>query len=157
TQRLRREPVLAVSAVQVATQHPESQSVRTRQRMKERLLLGRIALQSRHVISRHAQVTVLVEADFADAALSFLDQAAMAAGIALERQLRQLLGQLGRAFGGHLIQNFGERSSCSTQWHNRFNAEIPMRNYTLLMRETAVRLLLSAWRVHDRLQARLKR
>src|SRR5207247_9409014 len=100
-----------VGAMQIAAQHSESQRVRTRQRMKERLLLSRIALQRRHVIHRHAQMPALVETDLADAALAFLDQAAMPAGVTLKRPPRQMLGQLGRAFGGPLVQNLAEPST----------------------------------------------
>ena len=76
--------------------------------MKEGLLLGGIALQSRDVIDGHAQVSAFIEANFADAALAFLDQAAMATREATQSIILQMLGKLRRAFGGHLVQNFSE-------------------------------------------------
>ena len=94
--------------MQIAAEHAEGQRIRTRQGVKERLLLGRIALQSRNVIDGHAQVSVFIEANFADAALAGLYQAAMPAGVAPQRLILQMLGKLRRAFGGHLVQNFSE-------------------------------------------------
>ncbi len=49
-----------------------------------------------------------IEADFADAPLAGLDQAAMPAGVATQGVILQMLGKLRRAFGGHLVQNFSE-------------------------------------------------
>jgi hypothetical protein len=76
--------------------------------MKERLLLSWIALQRRHVIYRYAQMAAFIEANFADASLPFLDQTTMPAGEALQRVAGQMLGQLRRAFGRHLVQDFSE-------------------------------------------------
>src|SRR2546421_9641328 len=45
SQRLAREPVLAVAAVEVASQHAEGERVGAGEGVEERLLLGRIALQ----------------------------------------------------------------------------------------------------------------
>src|SRR6516165_9268458 len=50
--------------------------------MEERLLFDRIALQSGDVAEGYFELSVLVEAHLADAALAFADQAAMATGIA---------------------------------------------------------------------------
>src|SRR5689334_19422379 len=50
--------------------------------MEERLLLNRVALKSGDVAEGHFELSVLVEAHLADAALAFPNQAAMAAGIA---------------------------------------------------------------------------
>jgi hypothetical protein len=51
---------------------------------------------------------VFVEADFANAALAFLNQTTMAARETVQRLVRQMLGQLRRGFGGHLVQDFSE-------------------------------------------------
>lgn len=67
--------------------------------MKEGFLLGRVAGERGHVVCRHAQMPALVEADFADTALTFLDEAAMAAGITLQGVARQVLGQFPCALG----------------------------------------------------------
>src|SRR5260370_40402144 len=118
--------------MQITTEHAKSQRVRTRKNVKERLLLSWIALQSGHVIHGHTQVSAFVKANFADAAVAFLDQARMSAGKAAQGVVRQMLGQFRRAFGRHLVQNRSERSCCNAQWHNCLNpfvVEIPMRNY----------------------------
>ena len=53
-QRLRRHPVLAVAAVQVAAEHAEAVGERARMRVEERLLLDRIALHAADVAPGHA-------------------------------------------------------------------------------------------------------
>jgi hypothetical protein len=53
-------------------------------------------------------MSAFVETDFADAALAFFDQTTMTAGEALQRVVGQVLGQLRRALGGHLIEDFSE-------------------------------------------------
>jgi hypothetical protein len=75
--------------------------------MKERLLLGRIAGERSHVISWHAQMSAVVEADFAYAALAFLDETAMAACITLQRVAIEMLSQFHRAFSGEGVEHFG--------------------------------------------------
>jgi len=47
--------------------------------MEKGFLLDRIALESRHVTERHAQLAGLVKAYFANTASAFRDEAAMAA------------------------------------------------------------------------------
>ena len=54
-QRLRRDPVLAVRAVQIAAEHAEAVRERAGVRVEERLLLDRIALHAADVSPRHAQ------------------------------------------------------------------------------------------------------
>src|SRR5207249_9237699 len=93
-QRLTGEPALAVPAVEIASQHTERERVRPWERMEERLLLGGIALQRRHVAGRHVQRAVLVEADLADPTASGLDEAAVPAGEAAHRVVGKLLDQL---------------------------------------------------------------
>src|SRR5207244_2882423 len=66
-QCLRREPVLAVTAMEITAEHAEREGVRAGERVEERLFLSRIALQGRHVAGRHLQRPVLVEAHLADA------------------------------------------------------------------------------------------
>ena len=89
--------------MQIAAQHAEGQSVRTGQRVKERFLFRRIASQRGDIIDGHAQVATFIEANFADAALAFLNETAMTARVALQRVAGQVLGQLRRAFGGHCV------------------------------------------------------
>jgi hypothetical protein len=50
-----------------------------------------------------------VEANFANAAFLGLDQAAMTAGITLQRAPVEMFGQLGRTFRRHRIEDGGER------------------------------------------------
>ena len=78
--------------MQIAAKHAKRQRVGTGQRVKERFLLGRIACQRRHVIHGHAQMTTLVEANFANATLAFINQTAVAARVTLDRVLRKMLG-----------------------------------------------------------------
>ena len=77
--------------------------------MEKRLFLLWIAGESGDVVCRHAQMPAFVEANLADPALSGLDQAAMAAGITLERARVEMFGQLGRTFRRHRIEDSGER------------------------------------------------
>ena len=94
--------------MQIAPEHAESQRVRSRQAMKERFLLSRITSERRHIIRRHTQMPAFVEANFANAALALFDETAMTTRIALERVAGEMLGQLRRAFRGHLVQDFSE-------------------------------------------------
>ena len=107
--RLRRDPVLAVGAVQVAPEHSERQGVGPRKGVEERLFLDRIDLQRADVAPRHAQHPVVVEADLADADAAARDEAVMAARVAAHRPTREgiaerpLAGQTreGLRQGGH--------------------------------------------------------
>src|SRR5437016_4805634 len=105
-QRLTGEPVLAVPAVEIASQHAERERVRPWERMEERLLLGGIALQRRDVAGWHVQRAVLVEADLADPTASGLDEAAVPAGEAAHRMVGKLLDQLPLADAR--VQRLGE-------------------------------------------------
>jgi hypothetical protein len=53
-------------------------------------------------------MTGLVKANFTDAALAGLNQAAMPARVTLQRAVLEMFGQFRRACGGHLVQNFSE-------------------------------------------------
>jgi hypothetical protein len=52
-------------------------------------------------------VAAFIEADFTDSSLPFFDQASMPAGVAAQSICGQILGELGRAFGSHLVQYCG--------------------------------------------------
>ena len=58
-QCLRRHPVLTVAAVQVASEHAETECERARVGMEERLLLDRIALHAADISKRDAQPALL--------------------------------------------------------------------------------------------------
>ena len=77
--------------------------------MEERLFLRGIARERRYVVRGHAQMPAFVEANFANAAFSGLDQAAMAAGVTLQRARVEMFSQLGRTFRRHRIEDSGER------------------------------------------------
>jgi hypothetical protein len=53
-------------------------------------------------------MTAFVETHFANTTLAFFDQAAMTAGETMKGVTVEALGQLRRAFGGHLIEDFSE-------------------------------------------------
>jgi hypothetical protein len=53
-------------------------------------------------------MTAFVETYFADTALAYFDQATMTAGETAQRVVAEMLGQLGRAVGGHLVQDVSE-------------------------------------------------
>jgi hypothetical protein len=78
--------------------------------MKKRFLFRRITRQRGDVVCGDAKFSGFVETNFANAALAFLDEATMAAGVTLERAIGQLFDQFRRSFSGQRIQNFGERS-----------------------------------------------
>jgi hypothetical protein len=82
-QRLRRDPVLTIAAMQIAAEHSEAQRARAGKGVKERLFLDGIAVGRIHVPERREQFAVAIEADFADAREARCDGAAMAAGEAL--------------------------------------------------------------------------
>jgi hypothetical protein len=52
-------------------------------------------------------VPTFVEANFADAALAFFDETTMAAGVTLQRAVRQMLSQFRGALNGELVKNLG--------------------------------------------------
>src|SRR5262245_28680535 len=91
TQGLRRHPVLAVAAMQIAPEHSKAVGERARIDVKERFLLDGIALDAAHVAPRHAQRSPLVEPHLADADRALRNRAAMAARMASQT------GQAGNA------------------------------------------------------------
>src|SRR5262245_57096777 len=65
TKRLRRDPVLAVAAVEIAAEHTEAVGERTRVYVKERLFLDRIALHAADVPPWRVQRSAPVESNLA--------------------------------------------------------------------------------------------
>src|SRR2546422_795003 len=106
-QRLRREPVLAVTAMEITAQHAERQGVRAGERVEERLFLSGIALQGGHVAGRHLQRPILVEAHLAEAPAPGLHETAVAAGEAAHRAVGPPLDQL--AFAHPPVQRLRQR------------------------------------------------
>lgn len=58
--------------------------------MKKGLLLSGITGERGDVVRGHQKTSSFIEADFADAAFSLLDQTAMATGITLQSAVRQV-------------------------------------------------------------------
>ena len=78
-QGLRGKPVLTISTMVVAAQHPKTQCQRARECMKERFLLDRIALQRSDVTLRNVERASFIEPNFADARQAVENDAPMAA------------------------------------------------------------------------------
>ena len=83
-QRLRRDPVLTVAAVQVAAEHAEAVGEAARPGVEERLLLDGIALHAGDVSPRDLQDAVVVVTNLADADRAGRDPAVVTAGMALD-------------------------------------------------------------------------
>src|SRR5438552_2426328 len=77
--------------MQVATEHAERERVRSRESVKERLLLDRVTLQRSHIASGNHQRAAAVVADLADAPKAIFDQASVRARVAADLIVRQLL------------------------------------------------------------------
>lgn len=93
--------------MQVAAQHPEAVGQRSGIRVKERLLLDRIALDSADVSPRDVKLTALIEADLANTRLAFCNRATVSASEAADAIA--LDGFVQVAFAHLPIQNFTER------------------------------------------------
>src|SRR5437879_5462491 len=78
-QRLRRDPVLTVSAMEVAAEHSEAHRQRAGQCMEEGLLLDGIELQRTDVSMRHEQLSATIEANAANTIEPVEDYAPMPA------------------------------------------------------------------------------
>ena len=92
----------------IASEHAEGECQCPRIRMKERLLFDRVDLQGGNVAARHFENAVFVVADLADALEPVENLAAMAAGIAADRFILQLVIELRRAFSRALGENLAE-------------------------------------------------
>src|SRR5689334_24810026 len=81
-QRLRRHPVLAVPAMQIAAEHAEAIRERTGIGMEERLLLDRIALHAADIAPWHSQPTAIVETHFTHAHRALRNRALVSTRVA---------------------------------------------------------------------------
>src|SRR5581483_6934020 len=110
-QRLRRHPVLAVPAMQIAAEHPEAERFSAGQDVVERLLLDGVAARRIDVAVGRVQPAIAVVANLAHAGETRGNRAAMAAGEALdaaavERAVQLCLARLlGELFGQRLHTN----------------------------------------------------
>jgi len=107
-QGLRRYPVLAVSAMQVAAEHPEAVGERTGVSMEERLLFDGIALHAGGVTPGGVEFAATVEADFADSGLAIGDRAAMAAGETADAVVAEILDEGRIGFADSLVEDVAE-------------------------------------------------
>jgi hypothetical protein len=80
SQSLRGDPVLTVSAVQIASQHAEAVGEGAGMSVEEWLLFNGIALHPGGVAPRHVKSAAAVVANFAYAGLAIRNRAAMTAG-----------------------------------------------------------------------------
>ena len=105
-ERLRRHPVLAVPAVQIASKHPEAVRERAGLRVKEWLLLDGITLNAAHIAPGHEQTSAFVEPHLADANRALRQRTAVAARVAAQPAVRQPLVQFAfaRLVREHLSQ-----------------------------------------------------
>jgi hypothetical protein len=104
---LRCDPVLAVSAVQVAAQHPEAVGKGSRISVKERFFLDGVALHAANIAPGHVERSSLVVTYFADSGLALRDRTTVATCITADPIAVQLLVEI--AFADLLIENFPQR------------------------------------------------
>ena len=90
----------------VATQHTEAQRQRARERMKERFLLDRIALQRSDVALRNIEFASSIESNFADARQAVENDAPMAARETSDAVVVKLLVEnaLDRTFSKNIFE-----------------------------------------------------
>jgi len=81
--------------MQITAKHAERQRVRAGQDVKKGFFSVGSHAKSRDVIHGHAQMPVFIETNFADTALTILDQATVAARETAQRAVRKMLGQSG--------------------------------------------------------------
>jgi hypothetical protein len=77
--------------MEIATEHPKCQRIRTRHHMEERLLFDRVTLQRTYITPWHAQFSTLIKTYLTDAALSLWYLTSVAAGITSHRVIRHTL------------------------------------------------------------------
>src|SRR5213594_752467 len=99
--------------MEIATEHAEGERVAAGEAVKERLLLGGIALQCGDVAGGDQERAVAVEADFADPPAGGLDEATVPAREAAHRAVRELLDQL--AFPDAGVEHLRERSGTAVR------------------------------------------
>src|SRR5215813_12987677 len=93
-QRLRRHPVLAVTAMEIAAEHAEAVRQRPRMHMKKWLLLDRVALHAADVAPGYVQLPIAVEAYLAHADRTVGERATMSARVTAEPAVRQSFVQI---------------------------------------------------------------
>jgi hypothetical protein len=114
-QGLRGDPILAVSAVEIATEHAEAVGERAGISVEERLFFDGIALHAGSVSPGDVERAASVEADFADAGLAFGDGAAVTAGEAANAVVVEIFDEGGIGLADALVEDgaqSGHRDLC---------------------------------------------
>ena len=107
-QRLRRDPVLTVTAMQVAAQHAETVSESAGMGVEERLFFDGIALHSGGVSPGNIERAAPIEADFANAGLAFGNGAAVTAGKAADALVVEFFVERRVRYADSLVQDVAE-------------------------------------------------
>src|SRR5450631_130792 len=108
TQRLRRNPVLTVSTVEIAAQHAEAVGESAGVRVEERLLFDGIALRPGGISPRNVECAAAVVADFAHAGLAFGDRAAVTARETSDAVVVEFFVERGVGLANSLVQDVAE-------------------------------------------------
>jgi len=107
-QSLRRDPVLTVSAMQIAAEHAEAVGESARIGVEERLLLDGIALHAGRVSPGDVELAAAIEADFADSGLTVGDGTTVAAGEAADAVVAEIFDQARIGFADSLVENVAQ-------------------------------------------------
>ena len=122
-QGLRRDPVLAVGAVQIAAEHPKTVGERAGISVEEGLLLNRVALHSGDISPGNVEGAATIVANLTDTGLSLANWAAVAAGIAADAVAIQFLPESGVAFADARIKDVakGGHNLIVRRWEGLFS------------------------------------
>src|ERR1700676_4055943 len=107
-QGLRRDPVLTVGAVEIASHHAEAVGEGSGVGVKEGFLLDGIALGSGGVSPGDVECAATVVADFAASGLAFGDGAAGSAGETAQAIVLELFVESGIGFADVLVEDGAE-------------------------------------------------
>ena len=107
-ERLRRDPVLAIRAVEIAPEHSEAERKGARAGVEEWLLLDWIALHAADVAVGHVQRPAAIEAHLADAKRAVGNRALVTAGVAAQAAAFDPLDELGRGLDRSHFEHLGE-------------------------------------------------
>src|SRR5436309_2203898 len=103
-QRLRGNPILAIAAMEIASQHAKAERQPSRTRVEKRFLLYGIALNAAYVAPGDHEPAALVEAHLAYAESSIRNRAAMPACVTTHALPVELVVKL--PFGGQGLKDF---------------------------------------------------
>src|SRR3954467_8248582 len=95
--------------MQIAAKHAETERQRAGARVKEGLLLDRIALDATHVTPRHPQMAAAIDADFADADGALWNRAFVPARVTADAIPRDRFDEFRRRLCRSRFKDIGER------------------------------------------------